>query len=187
MKEADKIPEPIITPATKAEEGHDEDISAEDILDKVIVSEQIWNKMAAVSLSLFKLGTEMAAEKGLILVDTKYEFGLRDGKLMLIDEIHTPDSSRYYIKDGYEQRQAAGEKQLQLSKEFVREWLMENGFQGLDGQTMPDMPDAFVNKVSDRYISLYEKLTGKSFDKHSYDNLEDAITKSINDYFENED
>ena len=106
---------------------------------------------------------------------------------MLIDEIHTPDSSRYYIKDGYEQRQAAGEKQLQLSKEFVREWLMENGFQGLDGQTMPDMPDAFVNKVSDRYISLYEKLTGKSFDKHSYDNLEDAITKSINDYFENED
>ncbi len=187
MKEADKFPEPIITPATKAEEGHDEDISAEDILDKVIVSEQIWNKMAAVSLSLFKLGTEMAAEKGLILVDTKYEFGLRDGKLMLIDEIHTPDSSRYYIKDGYEQRQAAGEKQLQLSKEFVREWLMENGFQGLDGQTMPDMPDAFVNKVSDRYISLYEKLTGKSFDKHSYDNLEDAITKSINDYFENED
>lgn len=183
MKEGEKFPEPIITPATKAEEGHDEDISKEDILDKVLVSEQIWNQLAAASIKLFELGTEMAAERGLILVDTKYEFGMRDGKLILIDEIHTPDSSRYYIKEGYEERLSKNERQKQLSKEFVREWLMANGFQGLEGQSMPDIPDDFVELVSDRYIELYEILTGRKFIKGSYNNRQEEIKKSIDRYF----
>ncbi len=183
MKEGDAFPEPIITPATKAEEGHDEDISKEEILDKVLLSEQIWNQLAGASQKLFELGTKMAAERGLILVDTKYEFGLRDGKVILIDEIHTPDSSRYYIKEGYEERQAKGEHQKQLSKEFVREWLMENGFQGLEGQSMPDIPDDFVKLVSDRYINLYEILTGRNFIRGSYENRNVHIRQSIENYF----
>ena len=144
MKEHDRFPEPIITPATKAEEGHDEDIAPADILAKGIVTPELWSELERITRALFLRGTEMAAEQGLILVDTKYEFGMRDGQLTLIDEIHTPDSSRYFYADGYEARQAAGEPQKQLSKEFVREWLMENDFMGKDGQTPPHMDDAFL-------------------------------------------
>lgn len=163
LKEADKFPQPLITPATKAEEGHDEDISAADILNKNIVSEEIWNQLASISLALYQRGTEMAAACGLILVDTKYEFGIQGGQIVLIDEVHTPDSSRYYYAEGYEEKQANDEHQVQLSKEFVREWLIENNFQGLDGQVMPTMPDEFVQLVSKRYINLYEILTGNKF------------------------
>lgn len=163
LKEADPFPTPIITPATKAEEGHDEDISEQEILAKGIVSPEVYEQLANYTRALFARGTEMAAQQGLILVDTKYEFGLHEGKVYLIDEVHTPDSSRYYIADGYEERQAHGEAQQQLSKEFVREWLMDHDFQGLEGQTMPEMPDAFVDVVSQRYIDLYERLTGKRF------------------------
>ena len=183
MKESDKFPEPIITPATKAEEGHDEDISAEEILAQGIVSEDVWNQLTKYTYKLFELGTKMAAERGLILVDTKYEFGIKDGKIMLIDEIHTPDSSRYYILDGYEEKQASGERQQQLSKEFVREWLMENQFQGLEGQTMPEMPDDFRDVVTDRYIDLYQRITGKDFVKRNYEKLDDEINESIVNYF----
>ena len=161
MKENDKFPEPIITPATKAEEGHDEDISREEILSQGIVKEEIYIQLENITRKLFERGTQMAAERGLILVDTKYEFGLLDGKVVLIDEIHTPDSSRYFYADGYEERQAKGLAQRQLSKEFVRQWLIENGFQGLEGQEMPNMPDSFVQTISERYIELYEKITGK--------------------------
>jgi len=147
----------------KATEGHDMDISREEILAQGIVAEAEYVLMEDYTRKLFQRGTEMAAEKGLILVDTKYEFGNRDGKVILIDEIHTPDSSRYFIADGYAERQAKGEVQRQLSKEFVREWLMDNGFQGKDGQQMPVMPDAFVQTVSARYIELYEKVTGEKF------------------------
>ena len=183
MKESDKFPEPIITPATKAEEGHDEDISAEEILAQGIVSEDVWNQLTKYTYKLFELGTKMAAERGLILVDTKYEFGVKDGKIMLIDEIHTPDSSRYYILDGYEEKQAAGERQQQLSKEFVREWLMDNKFQGLEGQTMPDMPDDFREVVTDRYIDLYQRITGKEFVRRNYEKLDEEINQSIVNYF----
>lgn len=165
LKESDKLPTPIITPTTKAAFGHDEDISREAILAQGIVSEEDYIQLEKYTHALFQRGTEMAAKQGLILVDTKYEFGKKDGKIYLIDEIHTPDSSRYFIAEGYEERQANGEKQRQLSKEFVREWLMANGFQGLEGQTMPVMPDEFVEKVSNRYIELYEKVTGKQFIK----------------------
>lgn len=165
LRESDKLPEPIITPATKAEEGHDEDISKEDILKQRIVSEQIWNKLEYYTRALFERGTAMAKEKGLILVDTKYEFGLYKGEVYLMDEIHTPDSSRYFYADAYEQRQKTGEKQKQLSKEFVREWLMQNGFQGKKGQQLPDMDNDFVMEISNRYIELYEKITGKQFEK----------------------
>jgi len=158
LREHDPFPEPIITPATKAEEGHDEDISKEDILKRGIVSEALYTQLENTTRALFQRGTEMAAERGLILVDTKYEFGLYKGDLMLIDEIHTPDSSRYFIADGYETRQNEGIQQQQLSKEFVREWLMENGFMGLENQTMPNLTDAFVQTVSQRYIALYEKV-----------------------------
>src|SRR5690606_23781207 len=150
MIENDKFPEPIITPATKAEEGHDEDISREDILSKGIVSEDIYVQMEKYTRALFQRGTEIAAKQGLILVDTKYEFGIRNGKVILIDEIYTPDSSRYFYADGYEERQKNGEQQKQLSKEFVRQWLIENGFQGLEGQVMPVMPDEFVEVVTER-------------------------------------
>lgn len=163
MKESDAFPSPIVTPATKAEEGHDEDISEKEILEKRIVPKETWLSLKNYALELFALGTSMAKEKGLILVDTKYEFGLMDGDIYLIDEIHTPDSSRYYYLDGYKQRQSKGEKQKQLSKEFVREWLMEQGFQGKEGQLMPDMPQEFVQTVSKRYIQLYELLLGQSF------------------------
>lgn len=163
MREADAFPEPIITPATKAEEGHDEDISREEILAQGIVSPDVYAKLEDYTRRLFARGTAMAAERGLILVDTKYEFGLLDGEVYLIDEIHTPDSSRYFYAEGYAERQAQGERQQQLSKEFVREWLMENGFQGLEGQTIPTMPDEFVALVTRRYVELYEKVTGKTF------------------------
>ena len=163
MKEHDRFPEPIITPATKAEEGHDEDIYPSDILARGIVSEELWAELVRVTRALFQRGTDMAAEQGLILVDTKYEFGLRNGVLTLIDEIHTPDSSRYFYADGYEARQAAGEPQKQLSKEFVREWLMSQDFMGLEGQTPPEMDDAFLATVTQRYVELYEKVTGKTF------------------------
>lgn len=179
MIENDRFPEPIITPATKADEGHDEDISREDILAQNIVPEEIYLQMEDYTRKLFQRGTEMAAERGLILVDTKYEFGIRDGQVYLIDEIHTPDSSRYFYKEGYEERQAKGEAQKQLSKEFVRQWLIENGFQGKDGQVMPDMPDDFVQLVSDRYIELYEKITGKTFEKSDTSNINKRIETNV--------
>jgi len=184
MKENDKFPEPIITPATKAEEGHDEDISREDILAKGIVPEDIYVQLEKYTRALFQRGTEMAAERGLILVDTKYEFGIKDGKVYLIDEIHTPDSSRYFYADGYEERQERGEAQKQLSKEFVRQWLIENGFQGLEGQTMPDMPDSFVQTVTDRYIELYEKITGLKFEKSDTTDIQDRIKRNVDLFLE---
>ena len=182
MVENDKFPVPIITPATKAEEGHDEDISREDIIAQGIVPEDIYIQLEDYTRKLFQRGTEMAAEQGLILVDTKYEFGKKDGKVILIDEIHTPDSSRYFYKDGYEERQKAGEEQKQLSKEFVRQWLIENGFQGLEGQVMPVMPDDFVQVVTDRYIELYEKITGRTFEKSDTSNITERIQSNVDAY-----
>ena len=163
LKENDKFPFPIITPSTKAIEGHDEDISREEILKRNIVSEEVYVQMEKYTHAVYERGQKMANERGLILVDTKYEFGINDGKVMLIDEIHTPDSSRYFYLEGYEERQRKGEPQKQLSKEFVREWLMANGFQGKDGQHMPLMPDEFVSIISERYIELYEIVTGRKF------------------------
>lgn len=166
MKENDKFPEPIITPSTKAAVGHDEDISKEEILNRGIVSKEDYEQLEKYTRALYQRGTEIAAERGLILVDTKYEFGkAEDGTIYLIDEIHTPDSSRYFYKEGYEERQAKGEEQKQLSKEFVRQWLIANGFQGKDGQKVPEMNDKFVEEVSDRYIELYEHITGEKFQK----------------------
>lgn len=182
LKEGDRFSEPIITPATKAEEGHDEDISADEILAKGIVDQATWDLLCDYTRKLFDLGTKMAAERGLILVDTKYEFGIYKGQILLMDEIHTPDSSRYYVQEGYEERQEKGEKQKQLSKEFVREWLMEHNFQGLEGQVMPEMPQTFVNEVSERYIDLYEKITGSPFVKHSHEDLMNEIEESIHNY-----
>lgn len=182
MRENDRFPQPIITPATKATEGHDLDISREDILAQGIVPEAEYVQMEDYTRKLFQRGTEMAAEKGLILVDTKYEFGRRDGKVILIDEIHTPDSSRYFHAEGYAERQAKGEAQKQLSKEFVREWLMENGFQGKDGQQMPFMPDEFVQTVSQRYIELYEKVTGNRFVGTRSTDIEGRILKNVTAY-----
>jgi phosphoribosylaminoimidazole-succinocarboxamide synthase len=179
MKESDKFPQPIITPATKADEGHDEDISREDIITRGLVPEGIYEKLESYTRALFELGTQMASKQGLILVDTKYEFGIHDGTIYLIDEIHTPDSSRYYILDGYAERQKIGEHQKQLSKEFVREWLMENGFQGLEGQLMPHMPDDFVELVSNRYIELYERLTGNDFIPAPQDDIKDRIESNV--------
>jgi phosphoribosylaminoimidazole-succinocarboxamide synthase len=163
MKEHDKFPSPLLTPATKATEGHDEDISEADILERKIVDEKLWTEIREVAFKLFERGTQVAAEQGLILVDTKYEFGLFDGELTLIDEVHTTDSSRYFYSDGYEESQAKGEPQKQLSKEFLREWLMDNNFQGLDGQTLPDLPDSFRMEVFERYSELFGLLTGKKF------------------------
>lgn len=183
LRQNDRLPEPIITPATKAEEGHDEDIAAIDILRQGIVTHDQWATLCHYTRALFKRGSEMAAERGLILVDTKYEFGIYDGKIILIDEIHTPDSSRYFYLDGYQSRQEKGEDQIQLSKEFVREWLMENGFQGLEGQTMPEMPDNFVNEITDRYIALYEMITGKTFDRIDNSDTRNRILKNVNGYF----
>ncbi len=184
MKEHDKFPKPIITPATKAEEGHDEDISKEEILKQGIVPHDIYHKMEEYTYKIFERGTQMAAQQGLILVDTKYEFGLLNGEVVLIDEIHTPDSSRYFYAEGYEEKQAQQLPQKQLSKEFVREWLMDNGFQGKEGQQMPYMPDDFVEKVSERYIELYEILTGKSFEKHDNSNILERIHSNVNQYLE---
>lgn len=184
MKENDKFPSPIITPATKAEMGdHDEDISREDILKKGIVSEEDYIVLEKYTNALFQRGTEIAAKRGLILVDTKYEFGkTADGKIVLIDEIHTPDSSRYFYADGYEKRQENGEAQKQLSKEFVRQWLISNNFQGLEGQTVPEMTDAYITSVSDRYIELYENITGETFVKADISNIQDRINSNVLDY-----
>jgi phosphoribosylaminoimidazole-succinocarboxamide synthase len=184
LQENDRLPSPIITPATKAEEGHDEDISREDILARGLVAPEIYEQMEAYTKALFARGTQMAAERGLILVDTKYEFGLRNGEVILIDEIHTPDSSRYFYAEGYEERQAKGEAQKQLSKEFVRQWLIENGFQGLDGQQMPNMPDDFVQTISERYIELYERITGQSFEKAATSDIVARIEQNVNAYLE---
>jgi len=179
MIQSDRFPMPIITPATKADEGHDEDISREDILAQGIISEEIYKQLETYTYALFELGQTMAEERGLILVDTKYEFGIYDGQVYLMDEIHTPDSSRYFYLEGYEERQNTGEPQEQLSKEFVREWLMEHNFQGKEGQVMPEMPDEFVQVVSERYIQLYELITGKSFIKRDYDNIDSKIFESV--------
>jgi phosphoribosylaminoimidazole-succinocarboxamide synthase len=182
MKEHDRFPEPIITPATKAEEGHDEDISREDILAQGIFPAAHYLKMEEYTRSLFQRGTEMAAEKGLILVDTKYEFGLKDGAVMLMDEIHTPDSSRYFYSDGYEERQANGEVQKQLSKEFVREWLIENGFQGKEGQSVPEMTPDRVEMIASRYRELYEKITGEAFDRKAESLSKEEIENRTAEY-----
>ena len=181
MKENDKFPEPIITPATKAEMGdHDEDISREDILKRGIVSEEDYIVLEDYTRKLFQRGSEIAASRGLILVDTKYEFGkTKDGKIVLIDEIHTPDSSRYFYADGYQDRQENGESQKQLSKEFVRQWLISNGFQGLEGQSVPEMSDAYVETVSDRYIELYEKIMGEPFLKADVNQIQERIKLNV--------
>lgn len=184
MKENDAFPEPIITPATKAEKGdHDEDISAEEIVNRGLVSEEEYTQLARYTKDLFRRGSEIAAERGLILVDTKYEFGKdKDGYIRLIDEIHTPDSSRYFYADGYEERQVRGEKQKQLSKEFVRQWLIENGFQGKEGQVLPEMSDSYIATVSDRYIELYEQITGDPFVKADTDSIHDRIESNVLSY-----
>lgn len=180
MKENDKFPEPIITPATKAEEGHDEDISRDEIISQNIVPEAEYIQLEKYTKALFERGTEIAAKQGLILVDTKYEFGKDlNGQITLIDEIHTPDSSRYFYAQGYAERQEKGEKQKQLSKEFVREWLMENDFQGKDGQQVPEMTQDFVGSVSERYIELFENITGDKFEKDSIDNLEERVEEYL--------
>jgi phosphoribosylaminoimidazole-succinocarboxamide synthase len=179
LKENDPFPEPIITPTTKESEGHDEDISRAEIISKGIVTESDYIELERLTRALFKRGTEMAASQGLILVDTKYEFGKKDGKIMVIDEIHTPDSSRYFYTEGYQERQAKGEKQRQLSKEFVREWLMANGFQGKEGQKMPVMPDEFVNEITERYIELFVKITGLAFEKSDSTDIQKRIEGNI--------
>lgn len=185
MRENERFPEPIITPTTKADAGHDEDISREEAIAQGIVTTEEFDTMAAYTRALFKRGSEMAAEKGLILVDTKYEFGKRDGKVILIDEIHTPDSSRYFYADGYEERLAAGEPQRQLSKEFVREWLMAHDFMGKPGQTVPEMTPEFCEEVSERYIELYEHITGNKFVKAPENDLTDRIAKNVLDCLQN--
>jgi len=182
MKEHQRFPEPIVTPTTKAVEGHDEDISKEEILSSGLISKEDYEVMEKYTIALFKRGTEMAAQKGLILVDTKYEFGKADGKIFLIDEIHTPDSSRYFYKDGYEERQAKGEQQKQLSKEFVREWLMENGFQGQTGQQVPEMTDAWVTQISERYIELYENIIGEKFVRSDVSNVISRVEANVNQW-----
>ena len=181
MKENQKFPEPIITPTTKAAAGHDENISREEIIAQGLVSEEDYAQMEAYTRALFTRGSEMAAEKGLILVDTKYEFGKRDGKVILIDEIHTPDSSRYFYADGYEERFAKGEPQRQLSKEFVRQWLIDHNFMGREGQTVPEMTDEFCNEVSQRYIELYEHITGRKFVPAPSNDLEHRIELNLVD------
>ncbi|MDO6676839.1 phosphoribosylaminoimidazolesuccinocarboxamide synthase [Tenacibaculum sp. 1_MG-2023] len=187
MKENGKFPEPIITPSTKADNGeHDEDISREDILANQIVSEEDYLVLEDYTRKLFQRGTELAAKRGLILVDTKYEFGkTKDGKIVLIDEIHTPDSSRYFYAEGYAERQEKGEKQKQLSKEFVRQWLIEKGFQGKEGQEIPEMSDEKVIEISNRYIELYEQITGETFVKANTENVLERIEKNVNTFLKN--
>lgn len=186
MKENDKFPEPIITPSTKAENGaHDEDISREEILSKGIVSEADYLILEKYTRDLFQRGTEIAKKQGLILVDTKYEFGkTKEGEIVLIDEIHTPDSSRYFYAEGYEERQNNNEPQRQLSKEFVRQWLISNGFQGKEGQQIPEMTDEYINSVSERYIELYEKITGDTFEKADLSDLESRIAQNVTEYLD---
>ena len=182
MKEHQKFPEPIVTPTTKATEGHDEDISREEIIAGGLVSEEDYILLEKYTKALFQRGTEIAAKMGLILVDTKYEFGKKDGAIYLIDEIHTPDSSRYFYLEGYEERQAKGEPQKQLSKEFVREWLMSHGFQGNKGQTVPEMTDEFVDSVSERYIELYENITGEKFQRADVSDVLARVENNIREY-----
>lgn len=182
MKEHQRFPLPIITPTTKASEGHDEDISREEIISSGLIPEAEYKMLEKYAMELFLRGTEIAKKQGLILVDTKYEFGKKDGKIYLIDEIHTPDSSRYFYSEGYEERQAKGEQQKQLSKEFVREWLMDNGFQGHEGQKVPEMTDDFVKQVSERYIELYEKITGEKFVKAELSSLNQRIENNVISY-----
>jgi len=182
LREHERFPEPIITPTTKATEGHDEDISKEEIIRQGLVSAEDYALLEKYTSELFQRGSEIAAEKGLILVDTKYEFGKKDGKIYLIDEIHTPDSSRYFYADGYEEKFTKGENQKQLSKEFVREWLMENGFQGKEGQDIPLMSDNFVQSVSDRYIELYENITGEKFIKSDSSDALKRVEENINKF-----
>jgi len=179
LKENDRLPKPIITPTTKAAVGHDEDISKEDILAKGIVSLTDYEKLEQYTYALYQRGTEIAAKSGLILVDTKYEFGKADGVIYLIDEIHTPDSSRYFYADGYNERQQADEPQKQLSKEFVRKWLIENGFQGKDGQVVPEMTPEIVNSISERYIELYEQIVGETFVKADADSISQRIENNV--------
>lgn len=186
MRENDKFPEPIITPATKAEKGeHDEDISREAILERGLISEADYTQIEAYTRALFRYGSEIAARRGLLLVDTKYEFGkTKDGIIVLIDEIHTPDSSRYFYAEGYRERQEKGEPQKQLSKEFVRQWLIEHGFQGKAGQTVPEMTDAWVNAISERYIELYENITGETFIKAGIDDISRRIERNVTGFLE---
>ena len=185
MRENERFPEPIITPTTKADAGHDENISREEIIAQGIVSAEDYAIMEDYTRRLFERGSKMAAEKGLILVDTKYEFGKHDGKVYLIDEIHTPDSSRYFYADGYQERFEKGEPQRQLSKEFVRQWLIDRGFMGREGQQMPEMTDEFIQSVSDRYIELYEHVTGQPFVKADESNLTDRIAVNVLDCLQN--
>ncbi|MCE8194229.1 phosphoribosylaminoimidazolesuccinocarboxamide synthase [Porphyromonas gingivalis] len=182
MRENQRFEHPIITPTTKADEGHDENISREEIIAQGLVSKEDYEQIERYTYALFERGTQMAAEKGLILVDTKYEFGKKDGKIYLIDEIHTPDSSRYFYAEGYQERFERGEAQKQLSKEFVRQWLIENGFQGKPGQQIPKMTEAYCNSVSERYIELYERVVGKPFEKADLSNLAERIEKNITEY-----
>ncbi|WP_373705107.1 phosphoribosylaminoimidazolesuccinocarboxamide synthase [Porphyromonas loveana] len=182
MRENQRFDKPIITPTTKADEGHDENISREEIIAQGLVSREDYEQLERYTYALFERGTQMAAEKGLILVDTKYEFGKKDGKIYLIDEIHTPDSSRYFYAEGYQERFERGEAQKQLSKEFVRQWLIEHGFQGKEGQTIPEMTEAYCDSVSERYIELFEGIVGKPFEKADLNNLAQRIEKNIMDY-----
>ena len=182
MVENQKFPTPIITPTTKADEGHDEDISKEEIIAQGLVSREDYEQLEAYTRAIFERGTEIAAKMGLILVDTKYEFGKKNGVIYLMDEIHTPDSSRYFYAEGYEERLAKGEKQKQLSKEFVREWLMANGFQGLEGQQVPEMTPEIVESITDRYIELYENIVGEKFVKAEGDNVEARIAKNVTEW-----
>ncbi len=182
LKENDRFPNPIITPTTKEAIGHDEDISKEDIIKHGLVSKEDYEKLEEYTLALFERGSKMANERGLILVDTKYEFGKYEGEIYLIDEIHTPDSSRYFYLEGYEQRQKNGEKQRQLSKEFVREWLMENGFQGKEGQSIPEMTPEIISQISERYIELYEHIVGEKFIKSETNNVEKRIEENLNNW-----
>lgn len=185
LKEHQRFSHPIITPTTKAAEGHDENISKEEIIRQGLVSKEDYENLEKIALALFQRGSEIADKQGLILVDTKYEFGKKDGIIYLIDEIHTPDSSRYFYKEGYEERFAKGENQKQLSKEFVREWLMDHGFKGETGQKVPEMTDAFVQEVSDRYIELYEHITGDSFQKSDVSNILQRVETNINNFLKN--
>jgi len=182
LKEHDRLPEPIITPTTKAEEGHDEDISRAEIISSGLVNESDYALLEDYTRKLFQRGTKMARDKGLILVDTKYEFGKTGDKIILIDEIHTPDSSRYFYLEGYEERQNSGEQQKQLSKEFVRQWLIENGFQGKENQVVPEMPDDFVNQVSERYIELFENITGEKFQRADISDVKNRIFNNVSGF-----
>ena len=185
LKENDRLPTPILTPTSKAKSGHDIDISKDELINQKILKKKDLEKLEHYAQTLYKAGTELAASQNLILVDTKYEFGTRDGNIMLIDEIHTPDSSRYFYADTYEAIQSKDQQQRQLSKEFVRQWLIENGFQGLEGQLIPNMNEELINSITNRYIELYEQITGSTFIKRSYDNISETIENSVNTFITN--